>query len=127
MKKIEEEAAEKGYVTTEFGRRRNMPELKSQNFMIRQFGLRAALNMPVQGTAADIMKLAMVEVTKEIEKKGLKSIIVLQVHDELLLEVPEEEKKEATDILKNSMENAAKLAVPLIAEVTNADNWYGCK
>ncbi len=127
MKNIEEEAKEKGYVSTLFGRRRNIPELKSQNFMVRQFGNRVALNMPIQGTAADIMKLAMIEVNKQIEEKNLKSRLVLQIHDELLLEVPENEIDVATEVLKTSMENIVKLSVPLIAEVTKADDWYGCK
>ena len=95
--------------------------------MVRQFGSRAALNMPIQGTAADIMKLAMIEVNKQIEEKKLKSRIVLQVHDELLIEAPEEEKNMAIELLKKSMENIVKLSVPLIAEVTSADTWYGCK
>ena len=81
MKKL----SKNGYVCSTFGRRRNIPELKSQNFMVRQFGSRVALNMPVQGPAADIMKLAMIEVNKRIEEKKLKSRLVLQVHDELLL------------------------------------------
>ena len=127
MEKIDEEAKENGYVSTIFGRRRYIPELKSQNYMVRQFGSRAALNMPIQGTAADIMKLAMIEVVKKIEENNLKSRVVLQVHDELLLEVPIEEKDEAIELLKTSMENAAKLSVPLIAEVTVSDSWYGCK
>lgn len=127
MEKIDEEAKENGYVTTMFGRRRNIPEIKSQNFMVRQFGSRAALNMPIQGTAADIMKLAMIEVNKKIEEKNLKTKIVLQVHDELLLEVPKKEIEEAIETLKTSMENIVKLSVPLVAEVTSADNWYGCK
>ena len=122
-----EEAKEKGYVTTEFGRRRNIPELKSQNYMVRQFGSRAALNMPIQGTAADIMKIAMIDVNKKIEEKGLKTRLVLQIHDELLLEVPKEEIEAAIELLKNSMENATKLSVPLIAEVNEAEDWYGCK
>lgn len=127
MEKIDEEAKEKGYVTTEFGRRRNIPELKSQNYMVRQFGSRAALNMPIQGTAADIMKIAMIDVNKKIEEKGLKTRLILQIHDELLLEVPKEEIEEAIKLLKDSMENAAKLLVPLTAEVSEAEDWYGCK
>lgn len=95
--------------------------------MVRQFGSRAALNMPIQGTAADIMKLAMIEVQKQIEERNLKSKLILQVHDELLLEVPKEEVKEAVELLKTSMENIVELSVPLIAEVTSADSWYGCK
>jgi len=127
MGKIDEEAKEKGFVSTIFGRRRYIPELKSQNYMVRQFGSRAALNMPIQGTAADIMKLAMIEVQKQIEERNLKSRLILQVHDELLLEVPKEEVKEAVELLKTSMENIVELSVPLIAEVTSADSWYGCK
>lgn len=127
MDRIDEEAKEKGFVTTIFGRRRNIPELKSQNYMVRQFGSRAALNMPIQGTAADIMKLAMIEVQKRIEEKGLRSRIVLQVHDELLLEVPMEELEEAKKLLKESMENIAKLEVPLVAELAMANDWYDCK
>lgn len=127
MTKIDEEAKEKGYVSTIFGRRRYVPELKSQNFMVRQFGSRAALNMPIQGTAADIMKLAMIDVERNIKENNLKARIVLQVHDELLLEVPEDEIDKATNLLKSSMENVANLSVPLITEVTSSDNWYGCK
>ncbi len=127
MEKIDIDAKENGYVTTMFGRRRNIPELKSQNFMVRQFGSRAALNMPIQGTAADIMKMAMIEVNKKIEEKNQKSKIVLQVHDELLLEVPEEEKEEAIEILKNSMENVVKLSVPLTAEISSGETWNDCK
>lgn len=127
MEKIDIDAKENGYVTTMFGRRRNIPELKSQNFMVRQFGSRAALNMPIQGTAADIMKIAMIEVDKKIEEKNLKSRLVLQVHDELLIEVPEEEIKEMTKILKDSMENAVKLKVPLTAEISTGETWNDCK
>lgn len=127
MEKIDIEAKEKGYVTTMFGRRRNIPELKSSNFMVRQFGSRAALNMPIQGTAADIMKLAMIEVQKQIEKRNLRTKLLLQIHDELLLEVPEQETEEVKKMLKDSMEKVVELSVPLIAEVSTATDWYGCK
>jgi len=127
MNNIVEEAKEKGYTETIYKRRRYIPELKSQNYMVRQFGSRAALNMPIQGTAADIMKLAMIEVQKRIEEKGLKSKLVLQIHDELLLEVPKEELDEAKVLLKQSMENIAELEVPLIAELAVAETWYDCK
>ncbi len=127
MEKIDDEAKEKGYVTTMFGRRRYIPELKSQNFMVRQFGSRAALNMPIQGTAADIMKLAMIEVEKQIEERKLKTKLLLQIHDELLLEVPLEEKEEVKKMLKDSMEKIVELSVPLIAEVSTATDLYGCK
>ena len=127
MENIDIEAKDKGYVTTMFGRRRNIPELKSSNFMVRQFGSRAALNMPIQGTAADIMKLAMIEVQKQIEKRNLKTKLLLQIHDELLLEVPREETEEVKEMLKDSMEKVVELSVPLIAEVSTATDWYGCK
>ncbi len=127
MDNIKEDAKEKGYVETLFHRRRYIPELKSNNYMVRQFGLRAAMNTPIQGTAADIMKIAMIKVFKEIEKRGLKSKIVLQVHDEMMLETPISEQEEIQEIVKNSMETAAELKVPLIAELSEADNWYDCK
>jgi len=124
MEKIDEEAKTNGYVTTMFGRRRNIPELKSTNFMVRQFGSRAALNMPIQGTAADIMKIAMIEVDKQIKKQNLDAKILLQIHDELLIEAKCEEEEKVKKMLKDSMENAAKLLVPLVVEVEEADNWY---
>ena len=127
MDNIKEDAKEKGYVETLFHRRRYIPELKSNNYMVRQFGLRAAMNTPIQGTAADIMKIAMIKVFKEIEKRGLKSKIVLQVHDEMMLETPINEQEEIQEIVKNSMETAAELKVPLIAELSEANNWYDCK
>ena len=127
MDNIKEEAKEKGYVETLFNRRRYIPELKSNNYMVRQFGLRAAMNTPIQGTAADIMKIAMIKVFKEIEKRGLKSKIVLQVHDEMMIEAPINEQEEIQKIVKNSMETATELKVPLIAELSEADNWYDCK
>lgn len=127
MDKINETAEENGYVSTEFGRRRYIPELKSQNFMVRQFGSRAAINMPIQGTAADIMKLAMIEVQKQIEEQKLKTKLVLQIHDELLLEVPMEEEEKVKEMLKKSMENVVTLKVPLVAEVSVSNDWYGCK
>ena len=127
MNNIKEEAKEKGYVKTLFNRRRYIPELKSNNYMVRQFGARAAMNTPIQGTAADIMKIAMLKVFKEIEKRGLKSKIVLQVHDEMMLEVPIEEQQEIQEIMKKCMESAADLKVPLVAEISEANNWYDCK
>ena len=127
MENIKEEAKEKGYVETLFHRRRYIPELKSNNYIVRQFGARAAMNTPIQGTAADIMKIAMIKVFKEIEKRGLKSKIVLQVHDEMMIEAPIDEQEEIQEIVKNSMETATELKVPLIAELSEADNWYDCK
>ena len=127
MTNIVEEAKEKGYVETEFKRRRYIPELKSNNYMVRQFGQRAAMNTPIQGTAADIMKIAMINVLKEIKSRNLKSKIVLQVHDEMMIEAPIDEAEEIKEILKNKMENATQLKVPLIAEISEATNWYDCK
>jgi len=127
MDNITEEAKEKEYVETLFHRRRYIPELKSNNYMVRQFGSRAAMNTPIQGTAADIMKIAMIKVYKEIQRRGLESKIVLQVHDEMMIEVPTKELEEMKEILKTSMETAANLEVPLIAEISEANNWYDCK
>lgn len=127
MENITEKAKEEGYVETLFHRRRYIPELKSNNYMVRQFGSRAAMNTPIQGTAADIMKIAMIKVYQEIKKRGLKSKIVLQVHDEMMVEAPEEEKEEIKEIMKQSMETAIELKVPLIADISEATNWYDCK
>ena len=127
MNDITETAKEQGYVETLFHRRRYIPELKSNNYMVRQFGSRAAMNTPIQGTAADIMKIAMIKVYKKIKEQGLKSKIVLQVHDEMMIEVPIDEKEQVERIMKESMESAASLKVPLIAEISSADNWYECK
>ena len=127
MESIKEEAKKNGYVQTLFNRRRYIPELNSNNYMVRQFGLRAAMNTPIQGTAADIMKLAMINVYNELKNRKLESKIVLQVHDEMMLEVPIEEDQEVKQIVKEKMENVIKLKVPLIADVSEADNWYDCK
>ena len=127
MDNIKEVAKEQGYVETLFHRRRYIPELKSNNYMVRQFGARAAMNTPIQGTAADIMKIAMLKVFKDIEKRGLKSKIVLQVHDEMMIESPKEEIQEIQEIMKKCMESAVDLKVPLVAELSEADNWYECK
>ena len=127
MDNITEEAKEQGYVETLFHRRRYIPELNSNNYMVRQFGARAAMNTPIQGTAADIMKIAMIKVYKEIKDRKLKSKIILQVHDEMMIEVPENEIEEIKEILKTSMETAVELKVPLIADISVANNWYDCK
>ncbi len=127
MDTITEKAKEDGYVETLFHRRRYIPELKSSNYMVRQFGARAAMNTPIQGTAADIMKIAMIKVYQEIQKRHLQAKIVLQVHDEMMIEVAEEEKEEIKQIMKQSMETAIKMQVPLIADLSEAKNWYDCK
>ena len=127
MENIKEFAKEKGYVETLFNRRRYIPEMSSNNFMVRQFGARVAMNTPIQGTAADIMKIAMITLYNELKNRNLKSKILLQIHDELLLEVKEEEKQEVKELLKKSMENAMKLHVPLDVELSEANNWYEAK
>ena len=127
MKDIVEQAKKDGYVETLFNRRRYIPELSSNNYMVRQFGARAAMNTPIQGTAADIMKIAMVNLYKELKNQKLDAKIVLQIHDELMIECKEEECKKVEEILKQCMENAIKLSVPLEVEVSCAHNWYDLK
>ena len=127
MDGIKESAKETGYVETLFNRRRYIPELKSNNYMVRQFGERAAMNTPIQGTAADIMKIAMINVYRILVENGLKAKIVLQIHDEMMIEAPLDEAEKVKEIIKKEMESAIQLKVPLIAEVSEADNWYECK
>ena len=121
------DAKEKGYVTTMFGRRRPVPELSSQNFMQRSFGERVAMNAPIQGTAADIMKIAMIHVWKALKDAGLKSKLILQVHDELLIETVKEETREVRRILEENMRSAANLAVALEVDLHTGGNWYEAK
>ncbi len=120
-------AKKEGYVKTLFGRRRPIPELSSSNFMQRNFGERVAMNAPIQGTAADIMKIAMINVNHALKEKNLRSRIVLQVHDELLVETHKDEVDEVKAILKEKMEKAAKLAVPLDIGMSVGNNWYEAK
>ena len=127
MENIIEKTKEKGYVETLFHRRRYVPELNSKNYMVRQFGNRVAMNTPIQGTAADIMKIAMINVYKELKKRGLEAKIILQVHDEMMIEAPENEKEEVKEIMKKEMESAIQLKIPLVAEISEAKNWYDCK
>ena len=127
MEDIVETAKTEGYVETLFHRRRYIPEIKSNNYMVRQFGSRIAMNTPIQGTAADIMKLAMVNVYKELKSQKLKSKIILQVHDELLIEAVEEEKEQVEKILKQEMENVIKLKVPLKIDIEEGNNLYDAK
>lgn len=125
MENIVKKTEEEGFVETLFGRRRYVPELKSKNYVVRQFGTRVAMNTPIQGTAADIMKIAMNKVYDGI--KNLDAKVVLQVHDELVLEVKEEQKEKAKEILKNSMENATTLEVPLKVELSEGKTWFDIK
>ncbi len=115
---------EQGYVTTMYGRRRPIPELKSANFMQRSFGERVAMNSPIQGTAADIMKLAMIHVDQEMARRGLQSRIVLQVHDELLIEALESEAEEVKAILEDKMKHAAELSVSLEVDAKEGNSWF---
>ena len=118
---------EKGYVSTLYGRRRPVPELLSANFNQRLFGERVSMNSPIQGTAADIMKIAMVNVDKALQEEGLKSRIVLQIHDELLIEAPEEEADQAEALLIREMEKAADLKVKLEVSSERGCSWYDTK
>ena len=127
METIVEEAKEKGYVETLFHRRRYIPELTSNNYMVRQFGARAAMNTPIQGTAADIMKIAMINVFNRLKTEKLNAKIILQVHDELIIESKMEEAEKVKSILKEEMEKAMELKVPLKVEVSEASNWYEAK
>ena len=124
MDNISIDAKEKGYVETLYHRRRYVPELQSNNFMVRSFGKRVAMNTPIQGTAADIMKIAMIKVFNELKEKNMKSKIVLQVHDEMMIEAPISEAEEVKEILKRNMENVTTLKVPLVVDVIEATNWY---
>lgn len=121
------EAKEKGYVVTMFGRRRPVPELSSSNFMQRSFGERVAMNSPIQGTAADIIKIAMIRVYKRLKEEGLESKLILQVHDELLIETKIEEKEKVAVILAEEMKGAADLAVSLEIDLHTGNNWYEAK
>ena len=121
------DAKEKGYARTLFGRRRPMPELSSGNFMQRSFGERVAMNAPIQGTAADIIKIAMIRVHDRLEKEKMKSRLILQVHDELLVEARKEEAKKVAAILQEEMMHAADLAVPLEVDMHQGESWYEAK
>ena len=110
-----------------YGRRRPVPELKSSNFMQRSFGERVAMNSPIQGTAADIIKIAMVRVHDRLQEEGLKSRLILQVHDELLVEAPLEEAGRVERILTEEMQQAAELKVPLEIDMHRGNNWYEAK
>ena len=127
MKDIVAFAHEKGYVTTMFGRRREITELASKNFQLRSFGERAALNTPIQGSAADIIKLAMVRVFEKLKENNLKSRLILQVHDELIVEAENSEIEIVKEILKTEMENACKMAVPLKTDMNVGKSWYDTK
>lgn len=127
MESIKQSARESGYVETLFGRRRALPELNSKNFNLRSFGERAAMNTPIQGTAADIIKIAMLRVRDRLKAEGFEARLILQVHDELILEAPEHEAERAAALLREEMEHAAELRVPLVAEAKIGHSWYETK
>ena len=127
MDKTIKQAYDCGYAKTLFNRKRNIDELKNTNYMIRQSGERMALNTPIQGTSADIIKKAMVEIHKEIKEKNLKSKLIIQVHDELVFDCLKVEQEEITNIMKNVMENICKLNVPLKIDIEYGNNWYEAK
>ena len=116
-----------GYACTLFGRRRPLPELSSSNYNMRSFGERAAMNTPVQGTAADIIKIAMVRVREGLERENLQSKLILQVHDELIVEAPPEEVERVKALVVSCMEGAAQLSVPLSVEAKSAVSWFDAK
>ena len=125
--KVVTEAHDNGYVVTKFGRRRDLPEIRSTNFQRRSLAERMAMNTPIQGTAADIIKLAMIRTYKALQEAGLKSRMLLQVHDELVLEVPREELPQVKDLLKQAMEQATELQVPLTIDINAGKNWEEAK
>ena len=116
-----------GYTVTMFSRRRYIPELTAPNKMVRNFGERIARNSPIQGTSADIIKIAMINVDKRLKESGLGARLLLQVHDELIVECPEEEASRVAEIVKREMEGAVSFAVPLTVEVSIGKTWYDCK
>lgn len=127
MEDIVAEGEEKGYVETILHRRRYIPELKAKNFNIKSFGERIAMNTPIQGSAADIIKIAMVRVYEELKKRGLKSKLILQIHDELIIEASKDELEEVKVLMKEIMENAVELRVPLTVDLEVGDSWYDTK
>ncbi len=127
MERVVEKAKEKGYVETIFGRRRYLPELTSSNFNLRSFGERVARNMPIQGTAADIMKIAMIKVYNRLKNEGLEAKLIMQVHDELIVEAPESEAQAVREILTQEMESAVSMKVRLEAEANIGKTWHDAK
>ena len=127
LDRLVEDGKKKGSVRTMYNRIRPIPELKSSNYMTRQFGERVAMNSPIQGTAADIIKIAMINVREELMRRGLKSRLILQIHDELLIETALEEEQEVRELLEHEMVNAAELAVPLYVDVHVGENLYDAK
>lgn len=127
MENVVREARDKGYVETLFKRRRSLPDINSRNFNIRNFAERTAINSPIQGSAADILKIAMINLDKALVEKGYKAKMLLQVHDEIVLEVPQDELKAVKSLVKDTMESAIELSVPLVADESAGQTWYEAK
>ena len=127
MKQIVEKTKELGYVRTLFNRKREIEEIKNTNYLIRSMGDRMALNTPIQGSSADILKLAMIKIYNILKDKKFKSKMLLQVHDELIFDIPEDELDEVKDIIKNTMENVCELSVPLKVGIEYGKNWFDAK
>ena len=127
MSGAKEQARREGYVMTLYGRRRYIPEISSPHAPLRAFGERVAMNSPIQGTAADIIKIAMINTSRALRKAGLDARLILQVHDELIVECAEHDKEQAAKILRECMENAAKLTVPLTVDLHWGRSWEECK
>ena len=123
MENITTKAKEQGYVETLFGRRRYIPELTAQNAIMRGFGKRVAMNAPIQGSAADIMKIAMIRVYNRLKSEGLDARIVMQVHDELIVEARDSQVATVREILREEMEGSAELSIPLTVDVSTGKNW----
>ena len=127
MKQVVETAKEQGYVATMMGRRRYLPELKASNAVTRSFGERVARNMPIQGTSADIIKVAMIRVSDRLQQEGLKARLILQVHDELIVEAPEAESERVLHLLQEEMEQAVQLKVAMQVDAHIGKTWYDAK
>ena len=127
MENIVRDARDKGYVETIYHRRRELPDINSRNFNIRNFAERTAINSPIQGSAADILKVAMINLDKALTAGNFRARMLLQVHDEIVLEVPNAELEAVQKLVKETMESAIELAVPLIAEENAGQTWYEAK
>ena len=127
MENAKKSAKDKGYAETYFGRRRYLPELQEKNAIRRGFGERVAMNMPIQGTAADIIKIAMIKVYDRLKNEYPEAKLIMQVHDELIIEAPEKDKESVALLLKETMEEACEMAVPFTVDVQSGKTWYDTK
>ena len=122
-----EECRDQGYVTTILGRKRFIPDINASNFQVRSFAERTAMNTPIQGSAADLIKLAMIKVYQELKDRGLKSKLILQVHDELIVDTVPEELEVVSELVKRNMQDALSLNVPLLVDIHSGPSWYDTK